>query len=269
MLRAIDGSSSISKTRMRSPQLLFLLKQRSVSKSSRGSLFGLAERITPAPDGLDVILAVGRGGELLAQFADEYVDDLEFRLVHPAIEVVHERFLRQGAAPSQGEQLDDLILLASQRYRCAAHRDRLGIEVDDQTSGGDDGFGVALRSPYYRVDASDELGLMERLGDVVVGAGAERLDLGVNGHVAGEDQYGRVDLRPAQRLQNRQAVRLGRVAIEDDDVIVFGLGEVDRLFTDISRVGVEPSSLEDKLDVPNCRGVAFDEKNAHVIPPIG
>src|SRR6516165_763851 len=37
----------------------------------------LAQHVTAAPHGLDVVLAVGRIRELLAQLADEDVDDLE------------------------------------------------------------------------------------------------------------------------------------------------------------------------------------------------
>src|SRR3546814_12704118 len=41
--------------------------------------------IPTAPYGFDVVLAAGRQRELLAQLADEAVDDLEFRLLHSEI----------------------------------------------------------------------------------------------------------------------------------------------------------------------------------------
>src|SRR3569833_1950550 len=44
----------------------------------------LAQLVAAAPDGLDEVAALGSGGELLAQLADEDVDDLQFRLVHAA-----------------------------------------------------------------------------------------------------------------------------------------------------------------------------------------
>src|SRR5262245_43162653 len=50
----------------------------------------LAQHIAAAPHRLDVVLAVGGGCELLAQLADEDVDDLQFRLVHTAIEMIEE-----------------------------------------------------------------------------------------------------------------------------------------------------------------------------------
>src|SRR5579864_819422 len=45
----------------------------------------LTQHVAAAPDGLDEIAAFGGVGELLAQLADEDVDDLQFRLVHDAI----------------------------------------------------------------------------------------------------------------------------------------------------------------------------------------
>ena len=48
----------------------------------------LAQDIAAPPDRLNVIAAIARIGKFLAQLADENVDDLQFRLVHPAVEMV-------------------------------------------------------------------------------------------------------------------------------------------------------------------------------------
>src|SRR5690606_32622238 len=62
-----------------------------------------AQHIAAAPDGLDVVFAAGRLGKLLAQLADEDVDDLQLRLIHAAIEMVEEHLLGQGRAFAQAE----------------------------------------------------------------------------------------------------------------------------------------------------------------------
>src|ERR1700722_16895530 len=70
-------------------------------RSGRNALFDfvrLAQHIAAAPHRLDEVAAFGSIGELLAQLADEDVDDLQFRLVHAAIEMVDEHFLGQGGA---------------------------------------------------------------------------------------------------------------------------------------------------------------------------
>src|SRR3546814_4825570 len=63
--------------------------------------FGFAQHVAAAPDGLDVIVAVARHAQLLAELADEDVDDLEFGLVHPAVEVVEEHRSEENTSELQ------------------------------------------------------------------------------------------------------------------------------------------------------------------------
>ena len=133
---------------------------------------GAAGWLTAAPDGFDVVAAVGGVGQLLAQLADEDVDDLQFRLVHAAIEVVEEHFLGQGRALAEREQLQHLVFLARQMDALAADFDGLGVEVDDELAGLDDRLGVTLGAAHDRVDAGDQFVLVEGLGHVIVGAEA-------------------------------------------------------------------------------------------------
>src|SRR4051794_29124076 len=58
-------------------------------------LVRLAHLITAAPHGLDVVLAVRGVIELLANLADKNVNDLDLRLVHPAVKIVEEHLLRK------------------------------------------------------------------------------------------------------------------------------------------------------------------------------
>src|SRR5688572_5113229 len=53
----------------------------------------VAQDVAAAPDRLDVVLAAGGGHQLLAQLADEDVDDLYLGFIHPAIEMVEEHLL--------------------------------------------------------------------------------------------------------------------------------------------------------------------------------
>src|SRR4029077_11575609 len=51
------------------------------------------------------------------------------------------------------------------------------IEIDDKISRRDDRLGVAFRAPYNGLDARDKFVLVERLGQIVVGANPQALDL--------------------------------------------------------------------------------------------
>ena len=53
----------------------------------------IAEHIATAPHCFNVMLAICRCRQFLAQFADEHVDDFQFRLIHAAVKVVEEHFL--------------------------------------------------------------------------------------------------------------------------------------------------------------------------------
>src|SRR3569623_96116 len=107
---------------------------------------GLAQYVAAAPHGLDVILAVGREAELLAQLADEHVDDLELGLVHAALKVVEEHFLGQRGALAEREQLQHRIFLAGQVDACAVDFDLLGVEGDRQLAVLDHLLRMALRA---------------------------------------------------------------------------------------------------------------------------
>jgi hypothetical protein len=66
----------------------------------------ISEDIAATPHRLDVMTATGRLRELLAQLADEHVDDLELGLAHPVVEVVEEHLLSQRRAFAQAEQFE-------------------------------------------------------------------------------------------------------------------------------------------------------------------
>lgn len=219
----------------------------------------LAQYIAASPHRLDVVLAGGGIGELLAQLADEHVDDLEFRLVHAAIEMIEEHFLGQRGALAQAEQLQHLVFLAGQMHARAGDFDRLGVEIDHQIAGIDDRLGVALGTAHDRVNARDQLVFMEWLGHVVVGAEAETLDLVLDAGEAGEDQDRRLHFGDAQRAQNLEARHVGQVQVEQDDVVIVQLAEVDAFFTQIGGVDVEALGFKHQLDRLSRRAVVFNE----------
>src|SRR3546814_19495752 len=73
--------------------------------------FGFAQHVAAAPDGLDVIVAVARHAQLLAELADEDVDDLEFGLVHPAVELVDRKSVVSGKRGSVSVVLGGRLII--------------------------------------------------------------------------------------------------------------------------------------------------------------
>src|SRR5262249_44843409 len=176
----------------------------------------LAQHVAAAPHRLDVVLAARGVGELLAQLADEDVDDLELRLVHAAIEVVEEHFLGQGRAFAQAQEFQHLVLLAGEMHARAVHFHGLGIEIDHEIAGLDHRLGVALGAPHDGVDSRHQLVLVERLGHVVVGAEAEAAHLVLDAGEPGEDQNGRLHFGDAQGAQHLEAGHVRQIQVEQD-----------------------------------------------------
>jgi hypothetical protein len=213
-----------------------------VERTARGSrrdfflgLDRLAQHVAAAPDGFDVVAVRGMG-ELPAQLAHENVDDLHFRLVYTAVEVVEEHLLGQRHALAQREQLQHLIFLAGQMHARAVDLDRLGVEVDDEITSLDEGLSMALGAPHDGVDARDQLVPVERLG-LVVGAEAEPPDLVLDAGKARQYQDRRLHLRDAQTAQHLEAGHIRKVKIEEDDVVVVDLAEIDPFLAEIGGLG--------------------------------
>src|SRR5690606_17982786 len=110
----------------------------------------VAEHVAAAPDRLDVVLAAGRLRELLAELADEDVDDLELGLVHAAVEMVEEHLLGERRPLAQRKQLEDAVLLPGEVQRLPVHLDDAAVEIDDELAGPDDAFGMTLGAAHDR-----------------------------------------------------------------------------------------------------------------------
>src|SRR5579859_7261203 len=227
----------------------------------------LAQHIAAAPDSLDEIAAFGGVGELLAQLADEDVDDLQFRLVHAAIEVVQEHFLGQRGALAQAEQFQHLVFLAGQMHALAADFHRLGVEVDHEVAGLDHRLGVALRTAHDRMDAGHQFVLVEGFGHVVVGAVAETLYLVLDAGKAGEDQDGSLDLGNPELLEHVVAGHVGQVQVEKDNVVVVEFAEIYAFLAEVGRIDVETLGLEHQFDRLRDGAVIFNQQNAHASSP--
>src|SRR5580693_1772503 len=226
----------------------------------------LAQHVAAAPYGLDEVAAFGGVGELLAQLADEDVDDLQFRLVHAAIEMIEEHFLGEGRALAQREQLQHLVFFARQMHALAADLDRLGVEIDHEIAGLDHRLGVALGTAHDRMDARDQFVLVEGFGHVVVGADAETLDLVLDAGKAGEDQNGGLDLGDPKLLEHVIAGHVGQVEVEKNNVVIVKLSEIDAFFPEIRRIDVKALGFQHQFNRLRDGAVIFYQQYAHASP---
>src|SRR6202790_3276383 len=242
------------------------LQQRRSGRNARFDPVRLRPPIAAAPHGLDEVAAFGGVGELLAQLADEDVDDLQFRLVHAALEMVEEHFLGERGALAERKQLQHLVFLARQVHALAADLDRLGVEIDHEIAGLDHRLGVALGAAHDRMNARNQFVLVEGLGHVVVGADAETLDLVLDAGKAGEDQNGGLDLRYPQLLEHVVAGHIRQIEVEQNNVVVVKLSEIDAFFSQVRRIDVETLGFQHQFDRLRDGAVIFYQQYAHASP---
>ncbi len=209
------------------------------------------------------MLATRRRLQFLAQLADEHVDDLEFGLVHAAVEMVEEHLLGERGALAEREQLQHLVFFAGEMDALSIHFYRLRIEIDAQVAGLDDGLRMPLGAAHDGVDAGDEFVLVEGLRHVVVGAEAKAAHLVLDAGEAGQDEDGRRHLAHAQCLQDLVTAHVGQIEVEENDVVVVELAEVGAFLAQIGGVDVEALGLEHQLDALRCRAVVLDQKDSH------
>src|SRR5215472_5156405 len=122
---------------------------------------------------------------------------------------------------------------------------------------------MALGAAHDRVDARYQLVLVERLGQVVVGAEAEATDLLLDAGESGEDENGRLHLGDAQRPQHLETRHVREVQVEQDDVVVVEFAEIDALFAQIGGVDVEALGLEHQLNRLSRGTVILNQQYAH------
>ena len=77
---------------------------------------------------------------------------------------------------------------------------------------------VARGAAQDRLHAGDDLGEAERLRDVVVAAGTERLDLVLDSALGGEEQDRGLEAALAQPAPDLEPVDVGEHPVEDDQV---------------------------------------------------
>ena len=95
----------------------------------------------------------------------------------------------------------------------------MSVLVHGELPGADDGFLVGLhRAPQDRLDAGDDLIEVERLGDAVVAAGVEALDLRLGLVLGGQEQDRCRVPGAAKALGDAEPVHVGQHDIEDDQV---------------------------------------------------
>ena len=130
--------------------------------------------------------------------------------------------------------------------------------------------GMALRTAYDRLDARDQLAPVERLGQEIVGAKAESLDLVIELDQTREDQDRSAHPRRAQPAQHLVPVNIRQQQVKNDDVVIIKLADLQAVFAEIGGIADEVFLAQHQLDAGGRRGIVLNQQNTHdEISPTG
>ncbi len=127
---------------------------------------------------------------------------------------------------------------------------------------------MAGGAPHLRPHARQQLLHVERLGDIVVGAGVHAGHLVAPAVARGEDDHRHLALGAAPLLEHADAVHLRQADVEDDDVVGLGLAEevaflaVEGGIDGIAGIGERRDQLAIEI------AIILDDQNAHGPPAL-
>ena len=158
------------------------------------------------------------------------------------------------------------VFVAGELDRIAVDRDAAGARIEPHRAAVEFALGVAGRAAQQRAHARQHLLEMERLGDIIVGAGVEALHLVAPAVARGQHQHRHGAAGAAPGFQHRNAVHLRQADVEDDGVVGLGLAEIMALLAvegavdDIAGVGQRGGELAVEI------GVVLDDEEAQGDP---
>jgi hypothetical protein len=112
-------------------------------------------------------------------------------------------------------------------------------------------------------NAGDQLALVERLCEVVVGARGQAAHLVVGLVHAREDEHGRAHLGGAQAAHDIESLHVRQAEIEDDDVEVVMLGEVNGVLTGLGLLVDDPLAAQGGIDQLGGDRIVLNNQSSH------
>src|SRR3990172_11620383 len=245
-----------------------IFPQRSVQDSPLASRRRL-QTVAMTAHSLEQGLAPGRI-DLAPEPRDIDVDDIGERVFAVAPDLVEDTGAGEDPAGRTHQQLEDSELLGRELDGIAAapYFEQLPIENEIGNLQDVGARREIVRAAHQRLDAGQQLVKIEGLGEVVVGAYLEYLDLVLQRIHGGQHEDRRIVALEPQALANVIAVHVGKHEIEHDDVELAGLGKVDPLAAgggDGNPMIFRPESAVN--EVGDAR-LVFDQEHGHAFASV-
>src|SRR5437660_2068482 len=227
-----------------------------------------AEDIADSAHGVQQ-LGLERLVDLLAQPADEHVDDVRLRIEVVLPHVREDHRLRDDTAGVAHQVFEERELARADVDDLAGARHAPRQQIEDQVR---DGQRRRLRragsAAHERLHAREQLGERERLGEVIVAAGLQAADAIVDRAPRAQNEHRRRHAAPPQLFDERQAVALRQHQVDDCGVVRL-IERRDQARSAIREmVDGEPGFAQSARDELGDGRVVFDEQSTHdrIIP---
>src|SRR5262245_42886857 len=240
-------------TRITTVQVVAEKKRRSASELRR--IARRAQQVTKPAHSLDDVDA-----ELPADAADKHLDGVGVAIEVLIVEMLDQLAARDHAAGVVHEIGEQAVLVRGELDRVAVHAHAAGAGIEAHRAAIELALGVPGGAPQQRADARQHLLQVEGLGDVVVGAGVEALDLVAPAVAGGENEHRHGATGAAPGLEHRDAVHLGQADVEDDRVIGLALAEKVALLAVVGAIHHVARVRERGRELPVEIGIVLDHE---------
>src|SRR3954471_6206326 len=184
-------------------------RQRIEMRSSTEDIARAADRVQQA--------RLAAGLELAAQVGDEHLDRVRLRERVVAPDLVEQALARDDDPLVAHEVLEQLELALGELDVALAAAHLVGVGVELEVAGHQRGRAARRAAAQQRAQAGEQLLALERLDEVVVGAGVQALDARLQGVAGGEHQDRHV-VTLAQATGHVHPIDLGQPEVEHDEV---------------------------------------------------
>jgi hypothetical protein len=132
--------------------------------------------------------------------------------------------------------------------------------VDRQAAEGQGRAGMARRAPDQPAQPRDQLAHRERLGEIIVGAGIDALDLLGPVAARGQHHHRKGAARRAPALQHRQAIEPRQAEIEDHRGIILDIAAKPRILAVAAMIDDETRIAQRLGEVGRDLGIVLDQQ---------
>jgi len=223
---------------------------------------GGAKDVTDAAEGMQ---AGSFGIDLGAEPVDEDIDHIGLGIEAVVPDMFKDHGLGDGAPGVAHEVFEQGKLAGLEFDGIGSATDLAGEEIEGEISDGEAGrFGGAGGTTDEGLDAGEEFGEGEGLGQIIVATSLESADPVIDGGLGTQEEDGDPIALGAEALDELEAVKTGQHDIDDGGVVGGGGGEIEGGTAVMADIDGEPALTESVGDERSDLGIVLDYEEAHV-----